>query len=251
MSLVLAALLSACSKGERKPEEALTIYGAASTTDVMTELAKRWSARTGTTVRTNFASSATVAKQIEAGARADIYISANVGWMDHLESKGLLEPGSRKDLLTNRLVVIAPASQPFDMRIAKGADFAGAFQGKLALADPAHAPAGKYAREALEHFGWWESLGPRILPAKDVRAVVAAVETGSVGAGVVYATDAAVSKRVKLVATFPEDAHPFIRFPMALVKGARSHAPELLQFLEGGEAREVYERAGFHVLVAR
>jgi len=245
--MLLASVLVGC-KHRDASDETLTIYGAASTTDVMNELAKRFEARTGTKVRTSFASSATVARQIEAGAHADVFISANLSWMDHLENKGRLEPGTRRNLLGNRIVLIAPASHGFELRLERGSDLAGAFEGKLALADPAHAPAGRYAKESLEHLGWWTAIEPRVLPCKDVRAAVAAVETGSVGAGVAYATDAAVSKRIKIAGTFPDASHAPIRFPIALIKGSKAGARELLDFLCSKEARKVYEAAGFVVL---
>jgi molybdate transport system substrate-binding protein len=244
---LMASLILGC-KHHDASDKTLTLFGAASTTDVMNELAKRFEARTGTKVRTSFASSATVARQIEAGAHADAFISANLSWMDHLERKGLLEPGTRRDLLGNRLVLIAPAARGFELRLERGSDLGGAFEGKLALADPAHAPAGRYAKESLERFGWWEALEPRVLPCKDVRATVAAVEAGSVGAGVVYATDAAVSKRIKIAGTFPDASHAPIRYPIALVKGSKPGARELLEFLSSEEARKVYEAAGFVVL---
>lgn len=246
LAVVSLWTLMSCKKPADRP--ALAIYGAASTSDVMNELARRYSDRTGTQVKTSFASSATIAKQIEAGAPADVFVSANAGWMDYLASKNRLVAGTRRDLLTTSLVVIAPAKRKFTLRIEKGANFADAFEGKLALADPSHAPAGIYAKEALSHFGWWSSIEARVLPLKDVRAVVAAVESGSVGAGIAYTTDLAVSDQVVPVATFPASSHGPILFPIALVEGGKPGAKELFDYLTGEEARAVYEKAGFEVL---
>lgn len=248
VTLLTGLLACGCSKNDADEPEPLTLFGAASTTDVMSELSERFEAKTGRKVRTSFASSATVARQIEAGAKADVFISANESWMDHLEEKGRIETATRRNLLSNRLVLVAPAARRFSLAIEKDANFAGAFEGKLALADPSHAPAGRYAKESLTHLGWWGAIEPRVLPVKDVRAVMAAVESGSVGAGVVYATDAVITDRVVVVGTFPEASHAPIRFPVALVKDAKPGARDLLSFLCGPEAKAVYEKAGFTVI---
>ena len=233
-----------------KPGEksALTLFGAATTTTVMDELAHRHSAATGTKVRTSFASSGTLARQIDAGAPADVFVSADESWMDFLAENGRLEHGTRADLLGNRLVLIAPASRPFAFRMGEGEDLPGAFKGRIALAEPAHAPAGKYAQKALEAMGWWRAMERRVLPAKDVRAALAAVETGAVDAGIVYATDAKVTDRVAVIGTFPESSHPTIRYPIAVIRGARPGARALHQFLLSKSAAEVYRSAGFTVL---
>ena len=152
-------------------------------------------------MRLSVASSSTLAKQIAAGAPADIYFSANVEWMDYLQAHQHIEQDTRVDLLGNALVVIAPTGEPFTVRWAKDFDFAGAFAGRLALGDPDHVPAGQYARQALEKLGWWPVLKSRIAPAPDVRAALVYVERGECAVGLVYATDAAQSDRVITLAT--------------------------------------------------
>lgn len=226
----------------------LTVFAAAGATDVIRVLAERYEARSGVSTRTSFAASSTLARQLESGARADVYLCAHPRWMDYLSERGLIPPSSRFDLLGNRLVLIAPRDRPFTALAQPDFDLAGAFSGKLALADPDHVPAGLYAKEALEALGWWSALRARVVPALDVRAAAWLVELGEADAGVVYRTDALLSDKVVTVLEFPERLHAPIRHSIALCADASPGAADFVRFLRGEEAKEAFERAGFQVI---
>jgi molybdate transport system substrate-binding protein len=245
-------LLIAClSIGALRSSEAdVTVFAAASTTDVLTELAKTYQESEHVTIATSFAASSTLAKQIENGAPADIFISADEKWADYLETRKLLKPGSRIDLLTNRLVVIAPLKMGFRVAFDKGFDFAGAFTGRLAVGDPTNVPVGIYTKEAFAKLGWWESLEPRLAPAADVRAALKLVEIKEAGAGVVYATDAKASAKVEVVGTVPEELHEPIRYPLALTAHAKPAAAAFAAFLASEGAGRVFATHGFQPAAA-
>ncbi len=223
---------------------AQTVFAAASLAPVLEALAAHEKS-----VYLSFAGSSTLAKQIEAGAPADIYFSANSDWMDYLQTRGLIESDTRIDLLGNALVLIAYEGESFPVRVDKNFDFAAAFTGRLALGDPAHVPAGLYAREALENLGWWPGLKKRIAPAPDVRAALVYVERGECTAGLIYATDIAHSDRIDTLATVPDSLHQPIVYPIAAVKGrADKKTRELLAFLQSDLAIDLYRKYGFTVL---
>jgi molybdate transport system substrate-binding protein len=168
--------------------------------------------------------------------------------MEYLEGKGMIAAGTRVDLLGNGLVIVAPRGEGFAVKARRGFDFAGAFAGRLAVGDPDHVPAGMYARQALEGLGWWTALENRLAPAPDVRAALVYVERGQCPAGIVYATDAAVSARVEVIARLPEEAHEPIVYPVAAVKGGDSAgAGKLLEFFCSDTAASVFARHGFAV----
>ena len=198
----------------------------------------------------SFASSSTLAKQIESGAPADVYLSANKKWMDYLEERKMIDPTTRFDLLSNRIVLVVPADSNIK-RIAIAAHFELAKllgDGHLAMGDPDHVPAGMYGKRALEKLGVWETVKGKVARAKDVRAALALVERGEVPLGEVYATDASISNKVRVVGVFPEDSHPQIVYPVALVAGRDTPvARRFLTFLKGSEARAVFEKYGFKV----
>lgn len=252
---VLLALTSAawgCADSEIRHdggEGPIVVFAAASSTDVLSRLAKAYERRTGVRVQCSFAASSTLARQIEAGAPADVYLSANPEWMDRLESRKLVE--RRRDLLSNRLVLIAPPGREFDVVMERGFAFGSAFEGRLALGDPAHVPAGQYAREALESLGWWNQIEDRLIPAMDVRDALRVVALGEAGTGIVYSTDAATSEQVRVIGAFPQETYSPIRYPVALVKGASSDAGEFVNFLFTDEARAVFEDAGFERIDVR
>jgi molybdate transport system substrate-binding protein len=227
----------------------ITVFAAASLTNVMQEIGKTYEAATGKHVTFSFAGSMILARQIEASAGIDLFISADSESMDYLESKGLLVRGTRTNLLGNKLVLIAPASNypsaidlrmPF-LQILKG--------GRLAVADVDTVPAGRYAKAALTALGQWESVKNRLAQGEDVRATLAYVARGEAPLGIVYATDARVETKVQLVATFPESTHEPIIYPAALTKGGKPEAAQFLAYLKGPAARKVLERAGFTLLV--
>ena len=210
LSIVLLLLCPALAAAQ-------SVFAAASLSSALAELATHYEG-----MRLSVASSSTLAKQIAAGAPADIYFSANAEWMDYLQARQHIEQDTRVDLLGNTLVVIASKEGPFAVRLARDFDFAGAFAGRLALGDPDHVPAGQYARQALEQLGWWPALKSRIAPAPDVRAALVYVERGECAAGLVYTTDAAQSDRVITLATVPDSLHRPIVYPAAIVKGRAS-----------------------------
>jgi molybdate transport system substrate-binding protein len=187
-----------------------------------------------------------LAKQIEAGAPADAFFSADLAWVDYLETRGLLKAGSRRDVLGNALVLVAPADRALELRIAPGFDLASALGGgRLAIADPDSVPAGKYARAALTKLGVWSGVRERVVRGENVRAALEYVARGEAPLGIVYRTDAQAEKRVRVVDVFPEDSHPPITYPVALTVRARPEAARLVEFLAGETARRIFERYGF------
>jgi molybdate transport system substrate-binding protein len=247
VTVLLAAGLLGGVGCAKDPTETVTLYAAASVGPALEEIGRRFERERGVRVAGDWASSALLARRVGAGAPAQVFLSANPKWIAWLEERGRLEPGTRVDLLGNSLVVIAPKGRAFDLPEARG--LAGAFEGRLALADPDHVPAGEYARQALQAAGDWAPMIGRIVPAADVRAALLLVERGACGAGIVYRTDAVGSPRVEIVADIPEDRHRPIVYPVALVRNrARPAAVALFQFLRSPVALEIFERHGFRVL---
>ncbi|MCL2790508.1 MAG: molybdate ABC transporter substrate-binding protein [Desulfobulbus sp.] len=229
----------------------LTVFAAASTTNALTEIAKNYEAGGKGNVALSFASSSTLAKQIENGAPADVFLSANAEWMDYLEGKKLLEAESRSDLLGNRIVFIVPASSAVQsITVSPQLDLAAMLgkDGLLSVGDPAHVPVGIYAKAALEHLKLWPQVANRIAPAKDVRAGLAFVERAESPLGIVYASDAVISDKVRIVGTFPKDSHPNIDYPVAAVKTPNSNAARaFIKFLSTPQAKEIWAKYGFEV----
>jgi molybdate transport system substrate-binding protein len=225
----------------------ITVFAAASTTEAINEIAHRFQKGTGITVRVSVAGSSALARQIEYGAPADLFLSANSAWMDYLQERKLIDPASRIDLATNRLVLIAPASSPVRLDLADGANLAGALQGgRFALPDPDHVPAGIYGKQALMALHLWRQVQSRIVPASNVRSALALVSRGEASLGVVYATDAAIQPEVRIIGTFPQESHSLITYPAAIVSGRRRPASErLLDFMKGPVGREIFMRRGF------
>lgn len=233
-------------------ETDVLVFAAASTTNAVTEIGELYAARNpGRRITPSFASSSTLAKQIESGAPADVYISANQKWMDFLEEKNLIAKASRFDLLSNRIVLIAPVDSGLkQMDIAPGFSLAAALgtDGRLSMGDPDHVPAGMYGKKALENMGSWDPVKDRLAPMKDVRAALVLVEREEAPLGLVYATDAAISQKVRVVGTFPVDSHPPIVYPVAAVSGGKTaEARHFLEFLKSPAARTVFEKYGFSV----
>ena len=228
----------------------VSIFAAASTTSAVEEIGSLYQDRRLGRIVSSFASSSTLAKQIVNGAPADIYLSASVEWMDYLAHRGAVDRRSRLDLLTNRLILVAPADQDFSTVIAPGFPLAKSLgDRRLALGDPDHVPAGIYAKVALQTLGVWQTVADRLAPAANVRAALALVERGEVAAGIVYRTDAAISPRVKVVGEFPESSHPTIVYPVAMVNGRNEPDIErFMAFLRSKPAAQVFRRHGFGVL---
>lgn len=246
-ALMLFCTLNLFLVPEGRAGDKVTVYAAASATNVVMEIGKIFEDEKGVKVVSSFASSSTLAKQIEAGAPAQVYLSASPAWMDYLEGKNFIEAGSRRDLLGNALVLITPKGRAFPVKMEKGDGLAAAFQGKLVMGDPSHVPAGIYAKEALVYFGWWEALSSRTVLAIDVRSALNFVERGEAAAGIVYATDARLSEKVETTAVFPEESHSPVSYPAALVRGAGGRAREFLDFLSSPRARLIFTNHGFTV----
>lgn len=225
------------------------IFAAASLTNSITELGEMYTKKTGVRVSPSFASSSTLAKQIENGAPAEVFISADLQWMNYLEERKLLLDDSRFDLLGNRLALISPVSSSVRITIEPGLDLAKFLgTGLLATGDPDHVPAGKYARAALEKLGMWSFVSNKLARASDVRSALTWVEKDEAPLGIVYSTDAAISKKVRVVDYFPEDSYPAIVYPIALLKASNSsQAKGFLDFLKSNDARKVFEKYGFLV----
>jgi molybdate transport system substrate-binding protein len=229
----------------------VVVFAAASTTSAVTEIGERFAARKLGRITTSFASSSTLAKQIARGAPADVYLAANKGWMDFLGKRNAIDKGSRFDLLGNRIVLIAPAQSRLQtVAVEKGLDLAVLLgsRGRLAVGDPDHTPAGIYGKEALQTLGLWAQVKDRLAPMKDVRAALVLVERAEAPLGQVYATDAAISEKVRVIGAFPVASHSPIVYPVAAVAGAKSEAAAaFLDFLKTSQARAVFLKHGFEV----
>jgi molybdate transport system substrate-binding protein len=202
--------------------------------------------QTGVHVLTSFASSSTLARQIEQGARADLYLSANTKWMDYLQERNLIASQTRVDLLANRIVLVTQTSP--SLTSWKDIQPLENFAGKLAMGDPDHVPAGMYGKTSLTNLGVWDKIASQVVPAKDVRGALLLVETGQAPLGLVYATDAAASKHVSVVYKLPESSHKPVRYPLALTDAKSNDAAAFAVYLQSEEARSVFERAGFQVI---
>ena len=246
--LALAAALALAAPAARA-QDALTVFAAASLQDAMRDLGMQWQARGNPAPRLSFAASSALARQIEQGAPADLFLSADEPWMDYLQQRDLILAGSRVAPVGNTLVLVAPAASTAQASLARGSDLAPLLgpTGRIATGDPAHVPVGRYAQAALEWMGQWQVLAPRLARADNVRAALLLVERGEAPLGIVYATDAAASRSVRVVATFPADSHPPITYPFALTRraGGSPAARAFLAFVTGPEAAATWQRFGF------
>jgi molybdate transport system substrate-binding protein len=247
--LLLAATASVSQL--RSAEPPLLVFAAASLTESLTEIAGAYEAETGREVTLSFAGSMALARQIEASAGVDVFVSADQESMDYLAERGLIAPDTRRDLLANRLVLICPAAEPGALAIGPGFDVVGALAGgRLALANTESVPAGRYAKAALTALGVWDAASAHLAQAEDVRGALALVARAEAPLGIVYATDARVEPDVRVVGMFPEATHPPILYPAALTAEARPGAAAFLQYLEGNTARAVFTGAGFALRAA-
>jgi len=235
------------SREEKSDVSPVIIFAAASTVDVMQDLADLFKGKTGYTVLISPASSGILAKQLEEGAQADIFISASKKWMDYTVNLEMVDES--RAMAGNRMVLIAPSdSTDQSVEIAGSLDFPASFAGRLSIGDPEHVPAGAYARESLVYFHWYDSLLPRLLPAANVRAALAVVELGECERGIVYRTDALKSDKVKVIGTFPSESHSDVSYYCGLLKQAGHGGREFYAFLAGDEAAAVFEKYGFEGL---
>lgn len=234
-----SAIASRAAAAPRGP----LVLAAASLQEAMGAAADAWAAKGRSRPVCSFAASSALARQVLAGAKADLFLSADEPWMDEVEKQGRIVPGSRVSFLGNRLVIVAPVGEP----LARPYDeFRGLRAQRVAIADPGSVPAGRYAKAALERSGQWAAVSRNVVRAENVRAALALVERGAATRGIVYATDARASRRVRIVAVFKADSHPPIRYPIARLKSSTSRDAEpLRRFLLSREGRAIFERFGF------
>ena len=246
---VVLALLPCARAGEGSAP--LTVFAAASLKESLDAATLAYTARTGTRVRVAYGASSALARQIVQGAPADVFLSADRDWVDHVAGRGLLRAGTRRDLLGNTLVLVAPRDARLPpVSLARPASVVDALgDGRMALAFTASVPAGKYARAALESLGLWTRLRPRVVESENVRAALLLVARGEARMGVVYASDARAERRVRVVATFPPRSHPPIVYPVAVVAASRHpQAVDFATWLRTPAARAVFERHGLRAL---
>jgi molybdate transport system substrate-binding protein len=226
------------------------VFAAASLKNALDEIAAQWQRENGKKVVISYAASNTLIKQIEQGAPADMFISADLDWMDYGQQKNLIDMQTRSNLLSNRIVLVAPKNATTTLSIAPGFDLASALKGgRLAMANVDAVPAGKYGKAALEKLGAWDGVKDKIAQADNVRAALLLVSRGEAPIGIVYQTDAASDPAVKIIGTFPEDAHPPITYPAALTKTSTNpDARAFLSYIHSPAARPAFERQGFTVL---
>jgi molybdate transport system substrate-binding protein len=246
LAALIAAEIASTTRAQPRP---VLVFAAASLKTALDAIATEWRKETGKQATISYAASSTLAKQIENGAPTDMFISADLDWMNYVEQHELIAPSSRLNLLGNSLVLIAPADSAAHVTIATGFPLAALLgDGRLAMADPASVPAGKYGRVALERLSVWSSVETRIAAAENVRAALLLVARGEAPLGIVYQTDAAAEPGVRIVGTFPPDSHPPIVYPMALTQIAGPEASSFASYLRGPAARALFEGQGFTVL---
>jgi molybdate transport system substrate-binding protein len=246
---LMAVPVSWAIAAEREP---IVVFAAASLTDALQAASDAYTKATGTPIKLSFAASSALAKQIESGARADVFFPADQQWMEYLDGKKLIRRESRVDLLGNRLALIAPADSKAAVKLSPGAPIAPLLgkSGRLATGDPDSVPVGVYAKAALTSLGQWAALESRLVRADNVRVALMYVVRGEAALGIVYATDANAEPRVKVLDLFPESSHPPITYPIALTSTAKPGAAGYVQFLKGEEASAVFSKAGFRALSA-
>jgi molybdate transport system substrate-binding protein len=242
-------LLALPGRAADAPPTELVVFGAASLTNVLQDIGKDYKRETGQEVSFSFAASSVLARQIEAGTRADVFVSADEEWMDYLQSRTLIDPKTRHDIVMNRLVLIAPAASDIKLKIAPHFALAAALgKGRLATGDPGSVPVGRYARAALTNLGVWSEVSGHLVPAEDVRSALAFVARGEAPLGIVYETDALIEKRVRVVDTFPEDSHAPITYPVALMATAKAGAGRFVAYMKSPAGRAVFAHCGFQNL---
>jgi molybdate transport system substrate-binding protein len=246
----LLCLLVLCAPAWAADDKAsVTVFGAASLTNVLQDLGDGFTAQTSIPVRFSFAASSALAKQIENGAPADVFFSADIEWMDYLQERNLIQRATRHDALGNQLVLIAPADSPVKLKIAANFPLAATLgKGKLATGDPDSVPVGRYAKQALTQLRVWDSVESALVRADSVRSALAFVDRGEAPLGIVYETDALLDKHVRIVDTFPPDSHSPIIYPLALTNSAKSEAAKFVAYLRGPAGDAAFVHYGFKPL---
>jgi molybdate transport system substrate-binding protein len=250
IATVFACLGLSPLAGAKEPDRpALLVFAAASLTNVLGELSASWEESSGVSVKLSFAASSALARQIEAGGQADVFVSADQEWMDYLATRKLIDTASRRNLVGNRLVLIAPADSTVNLRIEPGFKIAEALAGgRLATGDPDTVPAGRYARSALTTLGVWDQVSGRLVRAENVRAALTYVARGEAPLGIVYATDAQIENRIRVVDSFPDNTPAAITYPAAATATAGQPAAAYLAYLAGGSAAVIWKKHGFREL---
>jgi molybdate transport system substrate-binding protein len=235
----------------RAQDTTLTVFAAASMKNAVDDINAEFTKQTGVKVTASYAASSALAKQIESGAPADVFASADLEWMDYVAQKKLIKDDTRMSLLGNRLVLIAPKDSKIgDVTIGQGFDLAKlAGDGRIATGDVKAVPVGKYAKAALEKLGSWSAAEPKFAMAENVRAALTLVGRGEAALGIVYETDAKVEPNVKIVGKFPEDSHPAIVYPVAATSTAKPDAAKYVAFLRSSTAKAIFEKYGFTFLI--
>lgn len=249
--LSLVFLCGSVHSAAQAEDKTIVVFAAASMKNALDDIDAAFTAKTGVKVSASYAASSTLAKQIEQGAPADVFVSADTDWMDYAINKKTINEATRVNLLGNSIVLIAPKDSKIDnVTIGPGFDLAKlAGDGKIATGDVKSVPVGKYAKAALEKLGAWQAAEPKFAMAESVRAALTLVARGEAGLGIVYATDAKVDPGVKIVGTFPADTHPPIIYPVAATVTAKPEANDYLAFLRSQAAKTVLEKYGFDYLI--
>ena len=248
MIAAVAAARADCSEASDRARGSLVVFAAASLKPALDPVLAAWRSSSGQEVVVSYAGSGQLARQIEQGAPADLFVSADTTWMDHVASKKLIDIPTRVDLLGNLLVLVAPANAAPAIELTPGLDLAAHLRGgRLAIGNAQFVPAGVYGKAALQHLGAWSGVADKLAETENVRAALMLVTRGEASLGIVYRTDAISEPAARIIATFPEDSHPRIVYPAALTAGARADARELLAFLTSSTAKSIYEAHGFLV----
>jgi molybdate transport system substrate-binding protein len=249
-ALIAAMLVPAIDRPAAAQSQPVVVFAAASLKNALDDIAAQWAKEAGKQTKISYAASSALAKQIEAAAPADVFISADLDWMDYVAKKNLIKADSRSSLLANRIVLIAPKASKAEAKIEKGFSLRTLLgDGRLAMANVDSVPAGKYGKASLEALGVWASVQDRIAQAENVRAALLLVSRGEAPLGIVYQTDAAADANVRIVGAFPQDTHPPIVYPIALLASSTNpDAAAFVAYLKSPAARPLFEKQGFTVL---
>jgi molybdate transport system substrate-binding protein len=244
--LLLCDLLFVSAHAAEPQDRQLLVFAAASLTNVLDEIGPAYAQQSKQPVKFSYAASSALARQLAAGARADVFFSADLEWMDYVQARNLIDRSTRRNVLGNRLVLVAPADSKIELKVAPGFKLAGALgEGRLATGDPESVPVGKYARSALISLGVWNDVADRLVRADNVRSALAFIARGETPLGIVYETDAKVERRVRVVDFFPADTHPPIVYAVAVTAQARPGARQFVEFLQSAAAQAAFEKYGF------
>ena len=246
---VIALTIPRAHSAEVPVATAISVFAAASLTDVLQELGIEYTKENGQAVQFSFAATSMLARQIESGAHADVFFSADQEWMDYLEQRDLIQKSSRRNLVGNRLALVAPIDSAIKLKIVAHFPLLAALRGgRLATGDPDSVPVGRYARSALTTLGVWDEIAEHLVRAENVRGALAFVARGEVPLGIVYETDALIDKKVQIVDLFPDNSHLPIAYPVALTTAANARAASFVEFMQGPVGTAAFQKFGFSVL---